>query len=227
MTIDRLPRQPRVWHVLTLAVVLAGASCGWQTARAATLEFEDLLLGQQYDLQAATPAPDSFVTDGVPVQLSEFFFLPAGSTTSGAAIVFDSVANAGSSPGGSGNYLWPSNVNLNFDFGGPVTTVSFLYGEFGGNLNLRVNGDLANVNTFAALPAMLGGATVQLDPGRVTLVGTINSFAVGGQEFSMDELRFVLVPEPASGLLALAGLSGWMLVCRGRRCGRWGTPARA
>ncbi len=198
-------------------------------AHATTLDFEDLPLGQQYDLNAGTPTiPDSFVTNGVPVQLAEFFLLPSGSTTSGSATVLDSVANPFSTAGGSGNYMFMGNVNLDFQLPGPASELSFLFGEFGGNLNLRVNGDLANVSSFFSLPATLGGANVTVDSlgstisgdlGRVTLTGNITSMIVGGQEFSIDDV--IIVPEPSTCALASIGLVGlFAAVWRNRRLRR-------
>ena len=196
--------------------------------RATILTFEDLTLGQTYESNAGSPAaPDSFVTDGVPVVVGEFFLLPSGSTPGVNAVVRDSVVDSSITAGGSGNFLFMGVVNLEFDFGGPVSQLSFLFGEFGGDLNIRVNGVLEKVNSFFTLPATIGGAgvTVELlgstvggDLGRVTLTGNITQFSVGGEEFSIDDVDFILVPEPATMALAAFGLLA--LVIAGRRARR-------
>ena len=212
-----------------LSLVLMSAVLCSTPARATTLDFEDLPLSQIYDLDAGTPGnPDSFVTNGVPVQLAEFFFLPSGSTIGGQAMVFDSIVDNFVTAGGAGNYLFMGNVNLDFDLGAPASQLSFLFGEFGGNLNIRVNGVLENVGSLFSLPATIGGAAVtveNLSPspspvlGRVTLTGNITSFAVGGQEFSIDDVIFIPVPEPSTWVLAIMALASVLIVRRRRATG--------
>ncbi len=76
------------------------------------------------------------------------------------------------------------------------------FGEYGGNLNLEVNGDFANLEDFADIDgATIGGTTVAVtnghepDQGTITLSGTVESFAVGGQELWIDESCPGSVPE--------------------------------
>ncbi|MFV1969248.1 MAG: PEP-CTERM sorting domain-containing protein [Pirellulaceae bacterium] len=190
-------------HFISLSVVVVVFT---SQVAAGTLDFEDLTLGQVYDLDAGTPAnPDTFVTGGVTVTLGEFFWLPSGSTTSGSA----EVQNGGIA-GGAGNEIGINNVNLDFDFGMPLSALSLKFGELGGNVNFNVNGDFFNVEDFQMMPASVGGVAVNVSagntPGTMDLTGMINSFAIGGQELWIDDLDFTKVPEPASWLLLATGL---------------------
>jgi hypothetical protein len=113
--------------------------------------------------------------------------------------------------GGTGQEVTPNNVNLDVDFGGGVSAMSLLFGEYGGNLNLRVNGDRRNFDHFADIDgATIGGASVSVinglgnDKGRLALQGTIRSMAVGGQELFIDHICFVRQPRVFLPLVARA-----------------------
>jgi len=196
----------------TLALVLVLTTC----ITAQTLDFEDLTLGDTYDPNPATLDPDSFITGGIPVTVNDFVFSGGGTTSTG----FTEVENGGQA-GGSGNELEVNNVNLDFNFGGPVQSVGITFGEFGGNINFEVNGDFHNVENFQALPGTIGGATYTVSPTSVsgsmmTVQGAINSLSIGGQELWIDDVRYV-VPEPAtSGLLVLALAAMCFRQIRGR-----------
>jgi hypothetical protein len=208
-----------------LGLVVACVALCTTAVRATTLDFEDLTVLQMYDLDAGTPAaPDSFVTGGVTVQLGLFFLKPSG-TADGQAGVLDSIAHPTGTAGGTGNYVFISNVNLAFDFGGPVSSLVYLFGEFGGNVNFQVNGVLQNVDSHFVLPATVGGADVTIESvggtpagvlGKATITGMITSFAIGGQEFSIDNVAYVPVPEPATWLLAIIGFAALLATRPGR-----------
>ena len=191
---------------LLIAIVFA------QNASATVVDFEDLSLGAIYNVG------DSFTTSGVVITGQEFFRLPSGSTTGGYA----DVGYYGRT-GGAGYELHTSNINLSFDFGIILTGLALQYGEFGGNINLEINGSLANVENFANLPANLGGTSVfTLDTGTpgqsngaMFVTGTINSFKIGGQELWLDNVVASPIPEPAT--LALLGIGVLMALTRKRR----------
>lgn len=80
-----------------------------------------------------------------------------------------------------------------------VNNVSFDFGEFGGNLNLEVNGDFTNFSQFQNLAGTtIGGANVSVNSsnvqggtqGTVELTGAIEQFSVGGQELWLDNVEF-------------------------------------
>jgi len=100
-----------------------------------------------------------------------------------------------------------NNITAQFDFadvGFSVTQVTLDYKEFGGINNFYVNGSFvapADITDIPAMPAP--GVTAVVGPDTITLTGPISSFAIGGQELSIDNV--VAVPEPATSCLLLLG----------------------
>ena len=110
------------------------------------------------------------------------------------AAAYTEVGNRGLA-GGSGNELQVNNINLAFDFGGPVAGLTLNAFDGGGNLNIEVNGDFVNFGQIGEIDGKeIGGVKVSVVPipgtraVRVTLQGTINSFAIGGQELWIDDV---------------------------------------
>ncbi len=70
---------------------------------------------------------------------------------------------------GSNYELNTNNINALFLFDssiGPQTDVEFLFGEYGGNINLMVNGDFVNFENFSDIDGItLGGVLVTVDYG--------------------------------------------------------------
>lgn len=184
------------------AVAATAALCLTPLASAGlgTLEFEDLISGTSY------PNGSSFVTEGTTVNVTDFFFLNGSSFSGGSAEVFNP------NLAGAGNGIFMGNVNLDFQFALPVTIIGFAYANQGGNVNLSVNGSLYNDNDMSGADGtVLGGANVSVSGdeqgGFVTIQGNITQFAVGGQEFTLDDVRCVPTPGAAS-LVALGALAG-------------------
>lgn len=110
-----------------------------------------------------------------------------------------------------------SNINLGFDFSNlayDVGKVTFEYLDFGGDENLGVNGSVVELAQLIFAPASLGGASITVTqqqgsfregyiPGTVQVIGAIESVTVGGQEFGMDNLVAMAVPEPSTCLLLI------------------------
>ena len=91
--------------------------------------------------------------------------------------------------GGSGQDVWTNNVNLAFDFGGPLEALTLRFGAHGGNLNIEINGQLQNLTDFSAINGMtVGGVNVSVNQDSIELSGEIYSFAIGGQEFAIDDV---------------------------------------
>lgn len=98
-----------------------------------------------------------------------------------------------------GNIMNVNNVDLVFDFSAPGDA-SFEYLDFGGSVNLQVNGyggvleaaDLADLVGPVA-PGVTMNATVVPVPGghkgTVTLTGNVQRLRVGGQEFYLDDVE--------------------------------------
>jgi hypothetical protein len=147
------------------------------------IDFEDLLLGTEYHVG------NTFTTSGASIEVQSFQWSNGQWTDGGYA----RVENEGLA-GGSGQDMLFNNVNLGFDFGGPCEGLSLLFGEYGGNLNIEINGDFRNFNDFIDINGpSIGGVDVVVSDfgnskGRLTLSGTINSFAIGGQELWIDDI---------------------------------------
>ncbi len=141
--------------------------------------------GQTTGTRHSIPGP--IVDNNVTVILDKFYWSNGDSTTGGFAEVQNSQL-----AGGSGLDVFCNNINLNFQFVYPCNRITFKFADYGGNENLRVNGQLANVSQILQLHGTtLGGVSISVvgsQPGTITLEGTINSFKVGGQEFLIDDI---------------------------------------
>ncbi len=191
-----------------LSLAFAGVAALGAPAQAASIDFEDLVLGTVYNVGG------SLATNGITVTPKDFTF-SNGTTFGGGFALVENLGNAG----GSGQDLQVNNILLDFALGN-VTDLSFAFGEFGGNLNIDVNGDFRNFQDFADIDGLtIGGALVSVvngfgnDQGMVSLAGPISSFAIGGQELYIDDLRATaVIPLPAGvallggGLMLLAGV---------------------
>jgi len=157
------------------------------------IDFEDLPLGMNYKVG------DSFEISKVKVTTAKFFLNNNNSTNEGYA----KVENGGAA-GGSGKELAIHNINLVFDFGIPLSGLSLQYGEYGGNINLEINGQLINVEDFIDVPKGVGGTSIfTIDAGEhgksngiMIIVGIITSFRIGGQNLWIDNLLPSVVPQP-------------------------------
>ncbi|MBC8422481.1 MAG: fibronectin type III domain-containing protein, partial [Chloroflexi bacterium] len=159
----------------------SGANGG---AEFACLDFEDLTLGTTYHVT------DTFVTSGITVTATAFQWSGGAWTSDG----FAEVENGGLA-GGSGQEMEVNNINLEFDFGGSISGLELRFGEYGGNLNVEINGDFQNFGNFADIHgSTIGGVNVSVvnglgnDQGMLTLEGAIDSFAIGGQELWIDDV---------------------------------------
>ena len=131
---------------------------------------------------------DTFTCSGATMTVKQFEYTGGPWTSDGHAWV-DNVQKAG----GSGLDINCNNVNINFDFGSPLNGLSLLYGEYGGNLNIDINGDFRNFEDFNSIPSPIGGVNVAVTDlgdglGKLTLTGVINSFDIGGQELWLDDV---------------------------------------
>ena len=148
------------------------------------VEFEDVPLMAMFNVG------DSFPSAGTVINMHDFQWTGGAWTGTGNAQI-----QAGDFAGGSGQEVAVSNINLEFIFGHPVPGLGFNFGEYGGNLNIEINGDFRNFQNFVDIDGLnIGGVTVAVvnglgnDKGHVQLTGVINDFVIGGQELFLDDV---------------------------------------
>jgi len=149
------------------------------------VRFESVPLGVNY------PAFSSFTDSGVTVT-ADLFQWSNGTWVTGNHARADNRQMAG----GSGQDMNLNNVNLRFDFGPKgAKDLTVAVGEYGGNINLLVNGDFRNFANFPDINnTAVGGTQVsvsggaQNQTGTLKITGQVNSFSIGGQELWIDDV---------------------------------------
>ena len=189
----RSSRLARLLAVLALVPLLAlSFACHSgkqkQAGPAGCVNFDTKVAGMAYTVGG------TFTDSGVGATLGAFQWSNGTWTSAGSARI-----DSGSKAGGSGLSLNTNNINVKFDFG-RIGGLTLKFGEYGGNLNLRVNGEFRNFGNFAQINGQsVGGVTVAVtngngnDTGTLTLSGVIEVFEIGGQELWIDDL----CPSPA------------------------------
>ena len=148
------------------------------------VDFEDVPLAATYYVG------DSFLSEGAVVTVRQFQYEGGTWTSSGQADA--SIAGFACH---NGKEMRVNNVNLEVNFGHAVDGVSLYCGDLGGNDNIQINGDFANVPDIPDLAGLtLGGVDISVanGPGQscwiVTLTGVVHVFFIGGQEFFLDHI---------------------------------------
>ena len=163
--------------LVTTAIVFLSGCC---------VKFSNLTSGDTHSVG------DTITTSQADIIVEQFQWSNGTWTTTGHAKVDD--RNYGQ---GSGNDLNANNVNLNFQFDYPVDKITLKFGELGGNNNIRVNGGFQNVPNLVALNGnSINGVQITVNAnqqgnnwyGTMELDGTINEFAIGGQELWLDDV---------------------------------------
>jgi CARDB len=194
-----------VRHALLCAVLVSAVP---SAARAQSLPscatpvaagFENLAEGTEYVVG------DTF-TSGAATFVGRPFTWSDGRTTEDG---FARVDPAQSMAGGTGIELQVNNILLAIGFGGPLNSVGLRFGEYGGNVNLEINGDPRNLDDLSKLSGTtVGGARVTVAPAEgetwtLRADGPIRTFAIGGQELWIDDV----VGTPACPDLSIGDMS--------------------
>ncbi len=150
------------------------------------------------------PGDTLFTDDGVVISLEEFLYLDGTTGFINATVSDDPIFNGDLSELIRNDYIFPSNINLHFDFRAiskPVIQVCFNFADGGGEENLAVNGqeilvltDFLGLDGQEITPGVTASLTIaeNLDfpAGTLCLNGTIESLVVGGQELVLDKVCF-------------------------------------
>ncbi|MDG2095579.1 MAG: hypothetical protein P8J89_09950 [Phycisphaerales bacterium] len=170
-------------HLLTALTALTLATGATALAKPA---FEDVALGKAYLCM------DSDTSSGVTYMFSDYEMTPGVFTNNGNAYI-DNIGNAC----GYNKELALSNIYVTYDYaagGAPEKDPSILFGWYGGNMNLSINGDRHWGPHPGAFPPVIGGCNVNIVPlgggcGRIDVVGNVNTISFGGQEFWLDDIQ--------------------------------------
>ena len=174
----------------------------------------DELLDEEFELRVGTqcydlsnpPAGTTYASGdwkyGVfaDIQFMNFQF-SNGDWTSGGAATYSATNLAGGTPP---QELSVSNIDVRVIPDVPASTeATYLYADFGGNVNFGVNGDFRNTADLADLDGtVVGGCEVSVTEipvfggviGQVTITAgpgiDIEKFGFGGQEFWVDDICF-------------------------------------
>ena len=184
------PSDNNGFHIDNIGIQLLGPELACCSG---CVELHDLVFGTTYVVGDNFTIANATGGFGFDVLASDFIFSSGTSFSGGSA----EVENGGLA-GYYGNELEVNNINLQFTpTGAPPMGVSVLFGEYGGNINLSVNGIAANVSNFIDLDGItLGGAIVSVptgglgnDTGELLIYGTsITQFTIGGQELWIDHI---------------------------------------
>ncbi len=132
---------------------------------------------------------NSFTEAGVKVQVVPY--ISSGGTAAEARVKTTNAA------GGTGQEIGVNYVNLEFNFGGPVDGLSFLFREGSTNHNIGINGSPMPFTQFLKIhQTTIGGVNVSVTTtpgtnnkqGAVDLKGKITSFSIGGVELSLNSV---------------------------------------
>lgn len=196
--------------LLTIVAAITASAIALNTsALAQTAMFEDLVVTTVYNNGS------SFTSNGITFNVDDFTFSGGGTTNAGLTSVINP------NQAGADNGMNVNNVNLDVVLpGGGATAAGFAYAEFGGNINLTVNGLLFNTDDFVDNHGFSNSefsisVNDVANKGFVSVSGDISQFSFGGQELEIDDVRIVGIPEPTT--IALAGLGFVCITCVRRK----------
>lgn len=171
------------WFVpMLLIVVLLSSSCIWLFL--SCVDFEGPAVGTTYYVGDTTTLKFTKLT------FEGFYWLGSSTPTlAGEAAIHNNLM-----AGHTGKDLNLNNISVRFEFKAAYSKLTLYFGEYGGNINLTINGILKNTNDFLDLDgSTVGGVLISVtmataEKGLLTLEGNIHSFSVGGQELWIDHV---------------------------------------
>ena len=180
-----------MYKYISLFLLMFFGICSNVSAVSTTcMDFDSYPLGTQY-VVGDNQSYGTIYGEFTPFQWSN------GSWTSGGVATIEN----GGQARGSGNEINLNNINIRFMFGTTQPVVAtFKYADWGGNINLGINGTLSNRNNLSDLNgSIINGVLILVTRtnvfgghyGTVALIGltsSIDRFAVGGQEFWVDDI---------------------------------------
>lgn len=140
-----------------------------------------------------TPGHVALLSNGITGSL-EIFLTSASANFNKASIESMLV------PSGVGQSMRLNNISVNFDFSALnfiPSRVTFGFLDFGGEINMGINGNPSHVGYMASFPPTIGTASVAIgstpvppsaSSGKITLNGAIKTLLIGGQELLIDEV---------------------------------------
>jgi len=171
--------------------VAASTGLGAWSARAQVVDFEDVSAGSTVECGT------TIISQGVPIIGEPFPFISGGSNCGVAPVMSD----------GTQNSLAYDMVQTRFVFPCCPVRIVFDYVLHGGQMNLRVNGELSMVSDAWDLDGkVLGAGTARAavkvlptDMIEITSVtGCISDFSVGGESLEIDNVAYTCDPCDAS-----------------------------
>ena len=190
--------------LLTLAVAVPCGGCGSPGGDAGALPvapcvtFESQPAGARFEFEDRTaPGYASLREAGLPLRIDLFEGSDGLSTWGALGRIED-----GGVAGGSGKELKLEQASLVVDFRS-ARGLSLRFAEGPGNVNLRVNDDIRNVEDLVALDGqVVGGIPLEIDAGpdgrrgTLALAGPLEYFAIGGAQLWLDD---ICVAQPRLG----------------------------
>ena len=163
------------------------------------VDFDLLGIGTNYGNGINAIGDVIFTENDIPVSV-EYFNWTGGGGTFGNAHVLD-----GNPVYGTGNAMWTSNINLQFDLSDltyVTNWISFDYNDGGGNENFSINNMPIFVGELDELLLPPGFSMGITDMGDymhfvITSEAVITKFLVGGQEFSIDNVCVGYILDPS------------------------------
>ncbi|MBK7870181.1 MAG: T9SS type A sorting domain-containing protein [Saprospiraceae bacterium] len=173
------------------------------------------------------PGDTLFTDKSVIISLQSFLYFDSTTAFINATISDDPIFSGDTSGLVEGDYIFPSNINLLFDFRQvprPVIEVCFNFIDGGGEENIAVNGqnievlnNLIEIDSAEIAPGVFASLTLSeafdFPAGTLCLKGNIETLLIGGQEFVLDNVCFRMEDEEERECDSVRDLDAWVVQC--------------